>query len=705
MKFTVRSIHYRSTCVLALLSAAALSSISCTQNSRKLAAAVTKTSSQNTTENSGTDGASTPQIPGTLDLATRTAEGVPNAANSIDLVGDGSGDFGRNCPDPSSNGGSGPRCVVVASYYDRAQSGGSTTRGAMIETEFTPVLYEINMLRVAVRGGAGAIPETVEEVYLKIRHENGGTTSFSNSIKLSFTQGSSPSDPTLAANFVPVHRFQCYDMPVIMNPLDGKIYDPLRSQDPDLIFPLNFYSSNRAITYKLLAANPILRQSGGRAGWYCPISPADTADFRLSRIASNGQRFGFLADADRLRLAADVRNRIDLRLYSLGIDGNGSYLMYPPKSKSATVPAEDRTRFHLASRSMGVFNVPLIAEVGPAMRSTQTINLAGGVSYKIPPLGYAARPVVDSITGVDRCPNPATDPSAKIPAGFKWVKIWQFRGAIPRRQYADPQRLKNAQGETNVRVLCNPGLIPGDNVNPIFKQCARATDRLADGTSPNSPIANRILAFNTMTDPGRDAFCLRLGAPSAGQNNNSALNACEGTPQRHGAGCSSVNVNTMRPGFAEAGIPPGSDTWEPAPNANNVPSPQLCQDSGDPLKICTRIPGTQQPGVPRDMTIPGATGNPVIVTNLDQNERGDYIYVVTPDSVSRNDMASRQEYSPYRIKRAGTCLFDNLSGLANDPACGVSNRIIYAPFYANLVDDVGKPNEFPLCALQPIGSD
>jgi hypothetical protein len=220
----------------------------------------------------------------------------------------------------------------------------------------------------------------------------------SNQVIANFTAGDL--DPTDWATFAEVKRFQCKDSITIWHLFNGgRMYDPILSSSARLSYPLDFFTTNQALSHAAVA-------TASGPGWDCPAVPNDPG------AGTN------------------------LRVYSTDPDDTGSFVIYPNKAGSF-----DRMKFSLARHRSGVFQTPVNSYLAPATPTGE-----GGM---FPPMGYGATPLAND---VESCPNVA------IPSGFHWVKVWLFRATLPGRSYKVSNQLMQVGS-----VSCNPGVYPGTN--------------------------------------------------------------------------------------------------------------------------------------------------------------------------------------------------------------------------------------------------
>ncbi len=367
----------------------------------------------------------------TFFVLTQVLASNSDPANTLDLVGDGSGQFGQFCQAPGSSGDSGgatsggtgdsnANCRCVFNY---TKPSGST------EQFETAIVYTEGDLIRCKRSG---IPSGVDTVKISLKLVNADVTS--NAVTFNLLNGSAVLDLTQTTSYQSILRYQCKDTVIApaLFPDESGIYDPILSEDPALSYPLNFYTNNIGGAVAVYVNNPDAKPQGG-AGFLCPSKPNDTAA------------------------------GMDLRLFSIQSDG-ASKLIYPPQGS-----INDRATFYLAKASTGVFKVPVNAYIAPNSISSppdaEGKPQGGGVA---PSIGFGASPIVTG-DGMETCPGS----DVTIPTGYKWVKLWLFRASIADRKIPGSSIFKTVGW-----IGCNPGSFDG------------AVGGVCDGSAANPCIVN-----------------------------------------------------------------------------------------------------------------------------------------------------------------------------------------------------------------------
>ena len=593
----------------------------------------------------------------------------------LNILGDGSGTIGNFCVSTdgaTSSSTSNSLCMCTFAY---------NTPSAPNQQIDIPVVYHETDL---VRCPNSAIPSDATQVTISIHVM--GADFYSNSITYPVGKSSSTLDTSDINSFAKVLRYQCRDKVWIPYLFDGSIYDPYQSEDPHLTYPLDFYTSNLGATIAMYAGG--VSTHPGLEFWDCPtiLTPER-----------------YLIDPKHEE-AYEKDNNMNLWVYSWG-NLNGDKRIYPP-TKGADI---DRSTFYLAKSSSGAFTVPVNAYVAPLIIS--------GTSSDNPPLGYGVRPVVSGGNGTDTCLD-----TIPIPPGFRWVKVWLYRAALPPRQYVVPGT--NGQSLNNVTgVLCNPGTWTdpggGSTQKSIFESCGNPTDW---NGSPRTVSTAYQYIDQSLSDSNKKNFYLM--SSSWDWNTNVNFNSSSGV-WNYGTG--SINLsysyqsNSQKPKFYLASRVVTYDT-------NNIRDPSSCFDLQIPFtdnagssswvngydgrylfnnssisnpQSCSKTPGSQRPGTNCGGDQAGDYADFVKLSNqggantalnrsldplnihdgaqyktprntilksdsLDtDSNRYDFLFVVSPPNLSLNDMidtspqSAGRPYQPFRYYLSSDCVSTN----------------------------------------------
>ncbi len=508
-----------------------------------------------------------------------------------------------------------------------------------------------------------AVPTGIASFEVRILAKGSNDNSNTISVNLSSTAFVNTNfvDLTSEESFKPVSRFQCRHRESVPNPLSPNMVDPIQSEDPKLIYPFNFYTTN-------VAQSLWSMQGTGNQEWDCTLTPT--------------YNYGMHWWANPYVFSASTCS-------GTPFCNGDSELVYPitqlssdkvPASAGATAPnAKRRASFYLAKQRYGVFDVALTAAIAP---NTYTAGTYGSI-------GFAAR-TIPQAGGTSACPN------IPIPSNATWVKVWNFAATdLKPPSYVDA----TSQTFANSGIACNPA---GD----VFPSCFQfAKDKTAGAVSdfnswmPVQLHATSISAFlqtpvngaapqlssfsDTTTLASRVVFLNNAGSNPA--------NACH-------------NITAMGDGM---------ETWHPSPFG-------FTGFSADEIKS---LPWGLYQGVTQSNKCGGtynyvsAAGGPcnglknnqyepsdtqLHLSKFTESNYSDNLFVVTDPSVNdtqmRNLASGVSQYRPVTYRTAGDC---NCASQTGCPAgCSPSKAInwhvdVKAPGSASTSADM-----FPLCVLQ-----
>lgn len=584
---------------------------------------------------------------------------VNNRSNrTFDLLGDGSGMIGNLCQVPVTTEEEGETTTSTENtctcHFEYIKTDGTTESYDVPSFDVEPNLLKCNFNNIA-----SVAP------YVNVRIHHTTSDSYSNTVKFSFAGTGQFLDLTDPRSYLQPFRYQCKDAVFMAFQFGlmqgaGEVYDPILSEDPSIAFAWNFYAGNM---YNASVAYVENNEPQNGLGSICPATPNDPS-------------FG-----------------TDLSLYSLANDTSGSNRIYPPIGS-----AFDRSTFFLARQATGVFNIPVNAYVAPNTISSVPGNSEDSPQSAAtpPPVGYGAAPTpLDN--GTEVCP----DTSVQIPAGFRWVKLWQFRASLA------PRNAPTSDALGRTAIACNPGMyidpMPGPTSAPtlVNPSCENGLTANTD----DSVLANRLIYGRPTASAGNpQAACVQLTHPNPATLATVCNDPVIGPGS--GAGCTANSIGVQKAAYWA--WPRASDVWLQQANPTNGGLNSLCSSGGaaDTLKLCQTAPTM----VPFDDDVRLA---PLEEQNV---SRYDFVMVVSPQSIHLRDMNDASSsvvlpYIPYRFY-PGKCV-----GTPSAPAfagdCAVSNRINYslkahdvnvngdAPPSTSGTDN-GRLPVFPVCALQPI---
>jgi hypothetical protein len=494
----------------------------------------------------------------------------------------------------SSDPGAGPGSYLCGCHVTYTKQS-----GAVESLKVAASYAEMNLLRCQP-----VIPSEVQSV--EVRLYDISSDSSSSAVLLSVNRGNLGLDYSLPEAFLPVRKFQCREHPNLPYRFDGSVYDPLQAADPALAYGVNFYTANFADSFY---RHSQYNAAAGKVAWECPQTPYNAA---RPAVWEDQRVFSLAADPTAPTTVAKV--------------------IYDPAMGRDTA----RSSFHLARAPGGIFTVPVNAFIAPQVGGT---------------LGFGAFPTPIA-PGRESCPSVAP------PAGYRWVKLWLYRGTFPARLALDNDSAIATVGA----ISCNPGLYSGTTDKWVFPDC-RTSQGITGGSAPYS----RILGTG---------MCVNLNPPALASN---GLNFGY-----------SQSTDVMFPVAGSAGQTPNFTCG----GAN----------AKDPFGICT-------PGNAPQKTSP-------FLVNLDQGStRFDYVFVVTPPEVMSSEMvntssAAHNKYIPYRYLYKGVCNVDSTNPRDPDQSSSCLNanqnqqRINYDLTLHDMLTngDPNKANEggsFPVCAIQP----
>lgn len=620
---------------------------------------------------------------------------IRNTTNSqlINIIGQGDGAFGDACEkvpeDPSQS-----QCECVFQF--RTGAGAQELR--------VPVTYqEADLLRCATQG----IPRAAENINLRVRVLPSDL--YSSRVSLTFLDGSVQTqslntDTSNPRNFLEVQRFQCRDFPHIPFLLDSSggndsVYDPVQGEDPRHQYPLNFYSTNLGISTELMYD---VSSADNSSRWQCSLNPKDPESWVNSRIYS--------------------------------VDGSGSSGKLIVGANNAR---SSRSTFFLARESMGAFNQEVRAYTAPYNVISGSQSSSG---REIPYLGFGAKPIPTA--NGERCPNQA---EATLPTGFKWVKVFAYKADLPIRRYL--QSTRHTQELSG--IFCDPGRydIAGTALNSIprelsvFQDCAspKAQNNLTDwdnplsldkiGRSTNRKLASRVFVTpgaNNQGDSQGHSLCTAIVSPRS-------LIPEPGT-FKFSSLTNSAGGIADNPNYSSF-LPAGSDLFSrlgPLTNVdgimvtigdtftsyqnNNATINKVVTSGGNAAQFAFNLTAQLQAetatGFESDIAAnvkfrPAWSEDGFQYADLDAEVRTNYLFVVTPESVSKltlvNQTSGSGPYIPYTFKNRDDCTHNDPDQAATGE-CVLRNKTDYRIWLPQVAesDPSNQDPVYPVCALQPI---
>ena len=578
-------------------------------------------------------------------------------SGSYDLIGEG-GQFDSYCKDSANPN---TKCQCQYTY----------TQGNVGQQVVTaPITYQETNMMIC----NNTVPSGISTFNVQVITTSGTYASNSISVNLNngvFAGSSVYLDLSNSLSFLPVQRFQCRKHLYIPNPMDPKIIDPFQSEDPNVIYPFNFYTTN-------VADSLIQIQNLGSQDWECTLTGNQTGS---APTWSNPNVFS----------AAPCTTSF--------CAGDGA-LMYPQNSLvSGKIPVTNpaangkrRASFWLAKQAYGVFSVPLVANVAPNdyVGSTQGI------------IGYAAQPIPNS-SGSSSCP------AITLPAKATWVKIWNFNAT----NLTPPSYVTSSTAIQQAVIACNPdsSTIPSCDMPDVLNNgfVGPAPPNVFGNSLSNiGPTAATAASIYGVVYPmaARAAIFAGTSAVVSGGGSATAFSAC-------------YNIN-------ETAWANGGETWIPSPYSAGSASIQLSVMQGFPWNLYSAITSNSCPVAAKffataaaacpagPAALAAATPSDTLVQTqalLNKNNNADnfvdQLFVAVDQS--QQDSAIQNggvpQYIPVTFRSAGTCMGPSLcASTANTQQIlwqVVSNtNPVPTPTPSGTPAAKLAPNTYPLCVVQ-----
>lgn len=493
--------------------------------------------------------------------------------------------------------------------YQYENAGGSTVI-ENVETDYV----EGNMIRCSMSSLAN---EHIAEVKIRIYVETIDLSS--NAITVNFNSVNNALDLTSKNSYLEVKRTQCRDYIYIPNmfcDFDECLYDPLQSESTRFSYPINFYGTNLGLA-PLAMVERSVNNVEFYSKWDCAFDPNNPRDFENKNI------------------------------YSVGPDNSGSKLIFPP-----TGGLFDRSTFYLAKERAGVFSVAINTLIAPGVLTSSPDFMGTQPEGTFAPIGWGARPIVTPSGEV--CPETAQI----IPPGYRWVKVWAFKGDLPPRRYV----ATNQQVLESGHIACNPSEF--NDGAAVFSDC---------GVDPLNNIANSNgLAARIFLS---SLSCVNFEDQASTVNDNAGT------------------ANNIFAGEYVAGTDIFTKT-----RTSDFATPWNLEDiaSGDGLWDTENEQGV-------------AWSNTLFDGDLDQSQsRRDFLFVVSPAEIMYTTMVNKlpgyEPYYPYTFKRSEDCSAIDPDSNATCQA-NADKKTFFDLWSAEITDDAQAPsqgNTYPICALQPI---
>jgi hypothetical protein len=578
-------------------------------------------------------------------------------------------------------------CVCEVKY-DSPGIGEVINQGAVI-------YQESNLIRCqnVVQGGIGSF---------ELKVLSTGTGNYSNSITINMSSGgfvnTTYADLSLEDNYIDVKRFQCRKREFIPNPFSPNIVDPIQSEDPKLIYPFNYYTTN--VSNSLWAL-----QSSGTQNWECTLNPNATNTLQwwanpvvFSAAACPGSN-SFCSTEGELIYR---RNTLE-----------GGKVKASPTS---TAKGKKRSSFSLSKIQYGVFNVPVRAAVGPS-------NVSGAGSYETSTfdvIGYASRSI-PSVGGTSGCPTNVT-----IPSNAHWVKLWNFRANnITPPQYVVSSPAMNASG-----IACNPMPTSTGSPQKVFPSCYMTElntatvnsewksvslyNAILPSTSSLTASSNTSVAFDppyiwwaTTTN----SLTSRVGFLTS----NNGIHACYNITRMSDGGIQGKPVELWHPSpFAETMSVDGMKNlpWNiyNAYNASLNPAAvplyltQACVDGYRWLQTNSSNAACNAPVKDNFKLVQSEPFDNLGSNDLQKftnNNYSDHLFVVTDTSVNDSAVINsvQAEYIPVTYRTKSDCNPTSDGSTQVSLGCNSAKKISWGVTVQDIDNPTG-PIVYPLCVLQ-----
>ncbi len=622
---------------------------------------------------SGSDiGVSPVLVSGGAFVLSEVHASADGSGSSFDLIGM-NGEFDNFCTGSAT-------CQCKFTY--------TQTNVGTVEQSTTIDYQESDLIRCSNPIPAGISPFTVQVVNSNTLASNELSISMNNN---TFGGSSMYLDLTKPDSYLMAQRFQCRSRQSIMNIMSGNIIDPFQSEDPDVMYPFNFYTTNISETI-------LKMQKGTPPQWQCSLTP--TYDYTLPEWANP---YVFSAESC-------VGNSF--------CNGDAE-LIYPTNDlTSEKIPVtnvaltgKSRSSFFLAKQNFGVFDAPVramnvpVGAHGPLQdASTNELNAYGAI------IGYGARPIPNS-NQTSSCPN------IQLPPNSRWVKLWQFRAT----NLEQPQIVVGSQA---VQQTGGIACFAGDT--DIFPGC-KAFD--CDDTSNGmgwGPATCLLGSNNSSALWVEPTATNTLDAMTASNSFTCSGASCPGLVDRitvlssaFGGGGPTPNacyqvvddITSSNDGFGEWRTS-GEEQWirgnflfnfESVPDLTPMTMADAVTDSE--WGMLNSLPWgisldktTFWNGAPPEYTydIPKDTNLDIepLLGNSDPGNFTDYLFVLTPASVNDSSMINNNlpQYRPVTYRKKADCASNSAA------LCGDSNKVEWGILTTGFGN--GAANSFPLCVLQ-----
>lgn len=635
-------------------------SFSCT-NGRSLNSAVGSLSGSSTGNSSSSGaGSSASSI-----YITNVVLDSVNPSGAVDVLGN-NGAFGTLCtPQASSNSSAGAStCSCIFTYTN-------PTSNVQQQTTVNTSYVESNLLICPTT----TLPTGLATMTVEITDSSPVVTSNAYTFSPNGSTNGTVFNTSQASSFVQVQRYTCIPKVYVQDVLDveSTIYDPVLSENPRYAYPVDFYTTNMGYTMNLYAGgggsalNAITNYDCSTNPLNPPVTPSNAQNFRSTFYTVP---FPATWPAGRPLPVPAPTAGTELLLGGPGVGAVANGVLGAANLNAPNA----RSTFYLATTKTSVFNVPVNAYALPGQPSP--------IASVLPSLGYAVASIPSPVPGQESCPAPSAVP---IPAGYQWVKLWQFRANLPTRIAPISYNLQNLSP-----IGCNPGPYPSP--------------------TPSVPAADPFLNSEVPDCFGKPYLGDGSGSLAARFAQNSAAGMA-GICWTEQNGLAGQDYSFNEPPLSNTPDEPyfgGTDVWLPSNQDPNYGCLGVATNLFPNLKLEALLglcPAVTNPPTPIVDPTPTAY-------NIDPagTTRYEFIFVTTPVSIMTADMTNSNGsglgtyYTPYRYLSDSFC---NEQYPSKNPATCLSRNMIQG-YQLSLQDvnnptDINAPNIFPLCVLQPTG--
>ncbi len=562
-----------------------------------------------------------------------------------------------------------------------------------VVTQGDVTYQESNLIRCqnVVQGGISSF---------EVKVLSSGTGNFSNTISINMNSGGFVNttyvDLSQEDNYTEVKRFQCRKREFIPNPFSPNIADPIQSEDPKLIYPFNYYTTN--VSNSLWAL-----QSSGTQEWECTLNPNATNSLQWW---ANPVVFSAAACPSTNSFCS---NEVELIYRRDSLDGGKV-----KASLASSAKGKKRSSFSLSKKQYGVFNVPVKAAVGPS-------NIGGAGSYETSTfdvIGFASRSI-PAIGGTSSCPSNIT-----IPSNAHWVKLWNFRA----NNIMPPQYVKSSPAMNASGIACNPIPDAFGNTQRVFPSCYMTETNTATVNSEWKSVSlydANLVSGSTLTSNSSSLYGLppiwwatklnSLASRVAWLTTNNGTHACYNITRMSDGGVPGSPVELWHPSpFSEALTIDGMknlpwniyNAYSLNPSAPALYQTAACVSGYRWLQTSSSGAACNAPLKDQFKLMqaePFDNLGPNDLKKFTENNYSDHLFVVTDPSVSDSAVINsiQSEYIPvtYRTKSDCSPAADTDTQSSLNCTINPSKKISWGVTVQEIDNPTG-PIVYPLCVLQ-----